>query len=60
MEDEFEMRGLLAHEVPDVTIENFQSPLIALVPWLVHRLNGVKGGMVTPLFNQTFNSVLSP
>ena len=60
MEHKFEMRGFLAHEESHISVEQFQSPLVTLVPRLVDGLDSVEGGMVSPLFNQAFYGVFSP
>ena len=60
VEDKLEMRSLCSHKITYVAIEDLQGPLVRLIPWLVHGLNSIEGGMCAPFVNKATDCVLGP
>ena len=54
------MRGTLSHDMPNITVEEFQCPLVCLFLRLIHRFNGIDRWMVAPLVDKALNRVLGP
>lgn len=44
----------------NVSVKEFQSPLVRLIPRLIDWLNSVEGWVIAPLFNEAIDSVLGP